>query len=183
MVDGPPERGDDDDAKAQERRRLVRRLAVVGPLVLGLLVILLLACVLWIPRWLYSPLTETDLHGVSDAAKVQELKGARLKLENDARTTLLQGLAAVLVLTGAGIGAAVTLRQIRMRVRASSRPRERRCTTHWNPGSGDRRRRDGRLVPERAGPPGPADRPQPGPWPKSGRVRRPPAGRDPRTVG
>jgi hypothetical protein len=51
---------------------------------------------------------------VSDAAKVQELKDARLQLENDARTTLLQGLAAVLVLTGAGIGAAVTLRQIRI---------------------------------------------------------------------
>jgi hypothetical protein len=114
MVDGLPERGDDDNVKAQERRRLVRRLAVVGPLVLSLLVILLLACVLWIPRWLYPPLTKTDLRGVSDAAKVQELKGAQLKLENDARTTLLQGLAAVLVLTGAGIGAAVTLRQIRI---------------------------------------------------------------------
>jgi uncharacterized protein YjbI with pentapeptide repeats len=114
MVDGAPERGDDDNTMAQERRRLIRRLAVIGPLVLGLLVILLLACVLWIPRWLYPPLTETDLHGVSDAAKVQELKGARLKLQNDARTTLLQGLAAVLVLTGAGIGATVTLRQIRI---------------------------------------------------------------------
>jgi hypothetical protein len=118
MVDRPPQQGDDDTAKALERwlerHRLRRRLAVVGPLALGLLVVLLLACVLWIPRWLYPPLTDTDLHGVSDAAKVQELKGARLKLQNDARTTLLQGLAAVLVLTGAGIGAAVTLRQIRI---------------------------------------------------------------------
>ena len=83
------------------------------PLVLGLLVVLLLACVLWIPRSLYPSLSETDLQGVSDAAKVQELRGARLKLQNDARTTLLQGLAAVLVLTGAGIGASVTLRQVR----------------------------------------------------------------------
>jgi uncharacterized protein YjbI with pentapeptide repeats len=114
MVDDPPRRGDDDTAKAHERRRRLRRLAVVGPLILGLLVVLLLACVLWIPKWLYPPLTQTDLHGVSDAAKVQELKDARLQLENDARTTLLQGLAAVLVLTGAGIGAAVTLRQIRI---------------------------------------------------------------------
>jgi hypothetical protein len=47
-----------------------------------------------------------------DAAKVQELKGARLKLQNDARTTLLQGLGGVLVLTGAAIGASVTLRQV-----------------------------------------------------------------------
>jgi hypothetical protein len=114
MVDGPQQPADDDNAKAEQRRRLVRRLAVAVPLVLGLLVVLLLACVLWIPRWLYPPLTEADLHGVSDAAKVQELKGARLKLQNDARTMLLQGLGALLLLTGAGIGAAVTLRQVKV---------------------------------------------------------------------
>jgi hypothetical protein len=113
MVDHPPQPADDDNTNAQQRRCLVRRLAVAGPLVLGLLVILLLACVLWIPRLLYPSLTEGDLHGVSDAAKVQELKGARLKLQNDARTTLLQGLGALLVLIGAGIGASVTLRQVR----------------------------------------------------------------------
>jgi hypothetical protein len=82
-------------------------------LALGLLVVLLLTCVLWIPKWLYPSLTETDLQNVSDAAKVQELKGARLKLQNDARTTLLQGLGALVVLTGAAIGATVTLRQVR----------------------------------------------------------------------
>jgi hypothetical protein len=76
--------------------------------------VLLLACVLWIPRWLYPSLTEADLRGVSDAAKVQERESARLKLQNDARTTLLQGFGALLLLTGAGIGAAVTLRQIRV---------------------------------------------------------------------
>ena len=113
MVDHPPQPADDDNAKAQERRRLIRRLAVAGPFVLGLLVVLLLACVLWIPRSLYPPLTEVDLRGVSDAAKVQELKGAHLKLQNDARTTLLQGLGGVLVLTGAGIGAYVAFQQVR----------------------------------------------------------------------
>ena len=113
MVDGPQQPADDDSAEAQQRRRLVWRRAGIGLLVLGLLAVLLLACVLWIPRWLYPSLTETDLQNVSDAAKVQELKGARLKLQNDARTTLLQGLGAVLVLTGAGIGASVTLRQVR----------------------------------------------------------------------
>jgi hypothetical protein len=51
---------------------------------------------------------------VPDATKVRELKDARLKLQNDARTTLLQGFGALLLLTGAGIGAAVTLRQVRV---------------------------------------------------------------------
>jgi uncharacterized protein YjbI with pentapeptide repeats len=109
MVDRPPQPADDDNANAQHRRRVIWSLVGAGLLVLGLL----LACVLWIPRSLYPSLTETDLRGVSDAAKVQELKGARLKLQNDARTTLLQGLGAVLVLIGASIGASVTLRQVR----------------------------------------------------------------------
>jgi uncharacterized protein YjbI with pentapeptide repeats len=82
-------------------------------------VVLLLACVLWIPKWLYPSLTETDLQNVSDAGKVQELKGARLKLQNDARTTLLQGVGALVVLTGAAVGASVTLRQIRETATAS----------------------------------------------------------------
>jgi hypothetical protein len=118
MVDDPAQTADDHNAKAQQRRRFVWRLTGIGLLALGLLV-LLLACVLWIPRWLYPNLNDNDLkdvktaQNVPDAAKVQELKGARLKLQNDARTTLLQGLAAVLVLTGAGIGASVTLRQVR----------------------------------------------------------------------
>jgi hypothetical protein len=119
MVDGPPRPADNDNAKAQQRR-LIWILAGAGLLVLGLLVILLLACVLWIPKSLYPPLTDNDLRDVRtaqnepDAAKVQELKDARLKLQNDARTTLLQGLGAVLLLTGAGIGAAVTLRQVKV---------------------------------------------------------------------
>jgi uncharacterized protein YjbI with pentapeptide repeats len=113
MVDRPPQPADDASTKAYQRRRLTWRLAGVGLLVLGLLVVVLLACVLWIPRWLYPSLTDTDLQSVLDASKVQELKGARLKLQNDARTTLLQGLGALVVLTGAGIGAGVTLRQVR----------------------------------------------------------------------
>jgi uncharacterized protein YjbI with pentapeptide repeats len=124
MVDRPPQPADDDNAKVQpadghntkarKRRRLTWTLAGIALLVLGLLVVLLLACVLWIPRSLYPPLTEVDLQGVSDAAKVQELKGARLKLQNDARTTLLQGLGALLVLLGATGGVVATLRQIRV---------------------------------------------------------------------
>jgi uncharacterized protein YjbI with pentapeptide repeats len=119
MVDRPPQSADDDNAKAQQRRRLAWKWVGAGLAALGLLVVFL-ACVLWIPRWLYPSLTDSDLKGVRtaqgepDAAKVQELKGGRLKLQNDARTTLLQGLGAVLVLLGAGIGARVTLRQIRV---------------------------------------------------------------------
>jgi len=109
MVDRPPQPADDDNAKAQRRRHVIWSLVGAGLLVLGLL----LACVLWIPRSLYPSLTEADLRGVSDAVKVQELKGARLKLQNDARTTLLQGLGAVLVLAGATGGVWATLRQIR----------------------------------------------------------------------
>jgi uncharacterized protein YjbI with pentapeptide repeats len=115
MVDRPRQSADDDNAEAEPRRRLGWKLAGAG---LGL-VVLLLACVLWIPRLLYPSLTDSELEDVRaaqdkpDEAKVLELINARLKLQNDARTTLLQGLGALLLLTGAGIGAAVTLRQVR----------------------------------------------------------------------
>jgi Pentapeptide repeats (8 copies) len=113
MVEPQPQRADDDNAKAQQQRRLGWRPAGAGLVAVGVLVVLLLACVLWIPRWLYPSLTEADLQGVSNSATAEELKGARLKLQNDARTTLLQGLGALLVLTGAAIGASMTLRQVR----------------------------------------------------------------------
>src|SRR5215207_8315121 len=92
MVDRPPQPADDDNTKAQQRR-LVWRRAGAGLLILGLLAVLL-ACVLWIPKWLYPPLTDADLKNVtaenlSDEAKAREVKDARLKLQNDARTTLL----------------------------------------------------------------------------------------------
>jgi uncharacterized protein YjbI with pentapeptide repeats len=118
MVDGPPQPADDGNTNAQQRSRRDWWRAGAWPLAFGLLGVillgLLLACVLWIPGWLYPAMTEADLESVSDAARVQELRGARLKLQNDARTTLLQGLGAVLVLTGAAIGAVMTLRQIRV---------------------------------------------------------------------
>jgi uncharacterized protein YjbI with pentapeptide repeats len=108
MVDHSPQPTADKNIKTNQRRRVAWTLAGAGLL----LMVLLLACVLWIPKMLYPSLTKTDLQHVSDAAKVEELKGARLKLQNDVRATLLQGLGAVLVLTGAAIGASVTLRQV-----------------------------------------------------------------------
>ena len=112
MVDRAPQPSDDDNPKARRRRRISTRRAGAGLLALSVLVVLLLSCLLWIPMWLYPSLAETDLQEVLDAARVQELKSARLKLQNDARTTLLQGLGALLVLTGAVAGASVTLQQV-----------------------------------------------------------------------
>ena len=111
MADRSLKTAGEDSTSARPHHRVAWS-AGAGLLVVGL-VALLLACVLWIPSWLYPALTSTDVQNVSDAAKAQELKDARLQLQNDARTTLLQGLGVVLVLIGAGIGASVTLRQVR----------------------------------------------------------------------
>jgi hypothetical protein len=70
-------------------------------------------CVVVLPQRLYPRLSNADLAGLSAADQAARREG-RDKLQNDARTTLLQGLAALLVLGGAGIGAAVTLRQVRI---------------------------------------------------------------------
>jgi len=117
MADRTLEPANDDAGteNAPPPSRAWKRVAGAGVAVaLALFVVLALAsCVLWLPRQLYPSLTATDLRDVSDPAKVQDLKAERLKLQNDARTTLLQGLGALLVLTGAGIGASVTLRQVR----------------------------------------------------------------------
>jgi hypothetical protein len=78
----------------------------------------LLAAALWLcvavlPQRLYPPLSDADLTGLSPADQAARHEG-RDRLQNDVRTTLLRGLAALLVLGGAGIGAAVTLRQVRI---------------------------------------------------------------------
>jgi Pentapeptide repeats (8 copies) len=70
-------------------------------------------CVALLPRKLYPSLSASDLAGLNPAEQAERREG-RDRLQNDTRTTLLQGLAALLVLTGAGIGAAVTLRQVRI---------------------------------------------------------------------
>jgi hypothetical protein len=88
-----------------------------GAAVMLVLTIMLWACIGVIPQRLYPPLTDAQLPTVSDRVTYAdriELREARLKLQNDARTTLLQGLAALLVLVGASIGALVTLRQVRI---------------------------------------------------------------------
>ncbi|HZD69693.1 MAG TPA: pentapeptide repeat-containing protein [Actinomycetes bacterium] len=79
----------------------------------ALLVIALWLCVAVLPQRLYPPLSNADLAGLSPADQAARREG-RAKVQNDARTSLLQALAALLVLSGAGIGAAVTLRQVRI---------------------------------------------------------------------
>jgi hypothetical protein len=71
--------------------RLTTRSVRWGAAAAGLLVVLLVLVVVVLPP---------------------HLAGKDPTAQNDVRTTLLQGLGALLVLTGAGIGAAVTLRQI-----------------------------------------------------------------------
>jgi hypothetical protein len=75
---------------------------------------LMLGCVLVFPRLLYPPLTITELQarGIRDPMQQVQLQNERLKLQNDARTTLLQGLGGLLVVSTAGAGAYTAWRQL-----------------------------------------------------------------------
>jgi hypothetical protein len=76
------------------RRRLL--LAVVG----AAGVAFLLWLVMFAPRLLVPSASRDSLNDVADSAKRHELQDNRLKLQNDARTTLLQGLGGLAVLVG-----------------------------------------------------------------------------------
>jgi hypothetical protein len=81
------------------RSRVRTRPALVGIGAVGLLVVLVLVVVVVPPRFTAN----RQFNSTSD----------ELKAQSDVRTTLLQGFAALLVLTGAAVGASVTLRQVR----------------------------------------------------------------------
>jgi hypothetical protein len=84
--------------RAGRRRWLSLTLAgVVGA---SLLAAALSLCVAVLPQRLYPPLSNADLTGLSSADQAVRREG-RDRLQNDARTTLLQGLAALLVFGGA----------------------------------------------------------------------------------
>jgi hypothetical protein len=72
------------------------------------------AFVLWLvlvaPRLLVPTASPASLRDVSDAAKRHELQDNRLKLQNDVRATLLQGLGGLAILAGA----VFTYRQLRV---------------------------------------------------------------------
>ena len=64
-------------------------------------VLVLLSCVLVFPRLLHPPLSAAELRGVASADKRVELQQTQAKLQNDARATLLQGVAGLLLVAGA----------------------------------------------------------------------------------
>ncbi len=72
-------------------------------------VVVLLAVVLVVPRLLYPPLPASRFASVAPDKRI-ELETNRLKLQNDARTTLLQGLAGGILL----LGAYLTWRQLQV---------------------------------------------------------------------
>ena len=71
-------------------------LAVVAALALALVL-----CVLVVPGWLHPPLSSAQLQGVTSAERPVELQQAQERLQEDARATLLPGIAGVLLAAGA----------------------------------------------------------------------------------
>lgn len=72
------------------------------------LMALLLVSIVVIPRWLYPPLTISDLRGVVGAQARIQLQQAQSQLANDTQSSVLQGLAGLLVV----VGATATWRQV-----------------------------------------------------------------------
>jgi hypothetical protein len=73
----------------------------LGTLAIGAVLALLVACVLVFPQLLHPPLKARELQEVASADRRIELQHARAKLQNDARGTLLQGVAGLLLVAGA----------------------------------------------------------------------------------
>ena len=71
-----------------------------GILATRVVLALLLASVLVFPRLLHPPLSPAQLQGVASPDKRVELQQAQAKLQNDARATLLQGVAGLLLVAG-----------------------------------------------------------------------------------
>jgi hypothetical protein len=109
----------------EEQRRhgtWVRYWPLLAPAIVGLM----LGCVLAFPRLLYPPLSTTELQarGVRDPREQVQLQNDRLKLQNDARTTLLQALGGLLVASTAGAGAYTAWRQLQDNRRQQQRNEE-----------------------------------------------------------
>jgi hypothetical protein len=94
MVDRPRRTTDSSSRPPGWARGLLPGLVAAG----GLAFVLWL--VLFAPRLLVPTESTDSLSDVPDPAKRHELQDSRLKLQNDARTTLLQGLGGLAVLVG-----------------------------------------------------------------------------------
>jgi hypothetical protein len=96
------------DGKTRARHRVLGRTAIVnqwtiwlGALTVGGLLIILLVSIILIPQWLYPRLGVADLRAVATAQARIQLQQAQSQLANDARSSVLQGLAGLLVVAGA----------------------------------------------------------------------------------
>jgi Pentapeptide repeats (8 copies) len=94
MAENPRWTADSFSRASRRARRLL--LAVVGVGAAALVLWL----VIFAPRLLVPSVSRVSLSDVADPAKRHELQDNRLKLQNDARTTLLQGLGGLAVLVG-----------------------------------------------------------------------------------
>jgi hypothetical protein len=75
------------------------RLAILA--VVAALALALVLCVLVVPGWLHPPLSSAQLQAVTSAERRVELQQAQERLQEDARATLLPGIAGVLLAVGA----------------------------------------------------------------------------------
>jgi hypothetical protein len=85
----------------------VNRLAVLAALTVVVVGALTVACAVFGPDWIVR-------HDLGAGGRSALSVGDRRRAVNDVRATLLQGLAAVVALGGVGLGAVMTLRQIRV---------------------------------------------------------------------
>jgi hypothetical protein len=114
---------------------------------------LLLLCVLVFPRLLHPPLSPVELQGVASADRRVELQQAQARLQNDARATLLQGVAGVLLV----VGVVATWRQVQVSREGQITERFARAVDHLGSGSEDVRL-GGVYTLERIAKDSPADR-------------------------
>ena len=70
-------------------------------LMMCVLLAALVVVIVVVPRWLYRPLSASDLQGIASPQVRIQLQQAQSQLANDARSSVLQGLAGLLVVFGA----------------------------------------------------------------------------------
>jgi Pentapeptide repeats (8 copies) len=114
---------------------------------------LLLLCVLVFPRLLHPPLSPVQLQSVASADRRVELQQAQARLQNDARATLLQGVAGVLLV----VGVVATWRQVHVSREGQITERFARAIDHLGSDSEDVRL-GGVYTLERIAKDSPADR-------------------------